>query len=131
MIGVEYVISRRLFETLPQEEQKMWHSHSFDVKSGSFYAPGLPAAMEVPLMNEIADTYGKTWIFWQTDRGDALPLGEPKLMMVATKPGQWQESLFQQRPNAEEIRKSREKMEMPPVHPNADWGAHMPEQKSA
>ena len=31
LIGVEYIISRRLFEALPEEEKKYWHSHRFEV----------------------------------------------------------------------------------------------------
>lgn len=29
--GVEYILSDRLFESLPQEEQKLWHSHAHEV----------------------------------------------------------------------------------------------------
>lgn len=31
LIGIEYIISRKLFETLPMEERKYWHSHEFEV----------------------------------------------------------------------------------------------------
>jgi len=27
IMGVEYIISERLFKTLPEEEKKLWHSH--------------------------------------------------------------------------------------------------------
>lgn len=37
MIGIEYVISKKLFETLPMEEQRLWHSHGYDVKSGTIF----------------------------------------------------------------------------------------------
>jgi Protein of unknown function (DUF1264) len=37
LIGIEYIISRRLFEGLPADEKKYWHSHSHEVG-------GLPAA---------------------------------------------------------------------------------------
>lgn len=30
LIGIEYIISRRLFESLPEEEKKMWHSHQYE-----------------------------------------------------------------------------------------------------
>lgn len=32
LIGIEYIISRRLFESLPEEEKKLWHSHSYEVR---------------------------------------------------------------------------------------------------
>ena len=31
LIGIEYIISRRLFESLPEEEKKLWHSHTYEV----------------------------------------------------------------------------------------------------
>jgi hypothetical protein len=31
LIGVEYIISARLFEQLPAEEKKYWHSHVYEV----------------------------------------------------------------------------------------------------
>ena len=31
LIGIEYIISRRLFESLPEEERKLWHSHTYEV----------------------------------------------------------------------------------------------------
>jgi hypothetical protein len=37
------VVSERLFLQLDKEERKNWHSHAYDIKSGSFIAPGLPA----------------------------------------------------------------------------------------
>lgn len=33
LIGVEYIISDDIFETLPPEEQKLWHSHAYEVFS--------------------------------------------------------------------------------------------------
>lgn len=30
LIGIEYIISRRLFEQLPEEEKKYWHSHQYE-----------------------------------------------------------------------------------------------------
>lgn len=29
--GVEYIISDTIFEKLPPEEQKLWHSHTYEV----------------------------------------------------------------------------------------------------
>jgi len=97
LIGIEYVCSEKLFASLPAEEQKLWHSHQFDILSGSFIAPGLPAVAERELQRNLINTYGKTWVLWQVDRGDTLPIGVPQLMMVATKPGEWNPSLFKTR----------------------------------
>lgn len=43
---------------------------------------------ETKEMEEVIGLYGKTYHFWQVDRGDQLPLGKPELMMSLTKAGQ-------------------------------------------
>ena len=43
---------------------------------------------ETEAMRDIMDLYGKTWHFWQVDRGDELPLGKPVLMGSLTHEGQ-------------------------------------------
>ncbi|APA08063.1 hypothetical protein SS1G_00289 [Sclerotinia sclerotiorum 1980 UF-70] len=86
LIGVEYMITRRLYEKLGEEERKLWHSHDYEVKSGMLILPNptVPDAVwtmaETEEMKEIVGLYGKTFHFWQTDRGDELPLGMPMLM---------------------------------------------------
>lgn len=81
------MVSPRLFVTLPTEERRLWHTHEFEVKSGMLIMPtpsGVPnAAWEVAETAEMRDLipiYGKTYHFWQVDRGDPVPLGTPQLM---------------------------------------------------
>jgi len=88
LIGIEYIVSARIFESLPAEEKKLWHSHNYEVKSGVLTAPEAPEDAEKDLMKVLIGTYGKTWHTWQVDRGDKLPLGIPQLMMAFTKDGQ-------------------------------------------
>ncbi|KAE8408086.1 hypothetical protein BDV37DRAFT_208708 [Aspergillus pseudonomiae] len=87
LLGVEYMITPRLFSTLPPEEKKLWHSHEYEVKSGMLVMPapsGIPATVwetaETAEMRDILPLYGKTYHFWQVDRGDPVPLGAPVLM---------------------------------------------------
>ena len=51
--------------------------------------PNVPNAVwevaETEEMKEVIGLYGKTYYFWQVDRGDTLPLGKPELMMSFTK----------------------------------------------
>lgn len=63
------------------------HSHEFEVKSGMLILPTPPGMVEsvwemaeTEAMKEVMGLYGKTWHFWQVDKGDELPLGYPKLM---------------------------------------------------
>jgi Protein of unknown function (DUF1264) len=39
-------------------------------------------------MNQVIGLYGKTWHFWQVDRGDKLPLGYPKLTGILSEANQ-------------------------------------------
>lgn len=93
LMGVEYIISERLFKTLPPEEK----SHQYEVKSGSLVAPGLPQVADKALMSKIVNTYGKTWHTWHTDRDKTLPMGIPALMMGFTGDGQLDPALLADR----------------------------------
>lgn len=132
LIGIEYIISEALFNGLPAEEKKLWHSHKFEVMSGQLVAPGLPDVAEKELMKKLVTTYGKTWHTWQVDRGDKLPLGLPKLMMGFTADGQVTPELVKQRDKDFNIdsNKKREKRSDIPTHevaPEADaWQKGQP-----
>ncbi|KAK9714496.1 hypothetical protein RND81_06G098900 [Saponaria officinalis] len=88
LIGVEYIISERLFEALPPEEQKLWHSHYYEIKSGLWVTPRVPEALAKSELDNLAKTYG-----------DLLPVGEPALMMSPQMepPGTIRPPLLQQR----------------------------------
>lgn len=92
IIGIEYMITPRLYATLDPTEQTLWHSHVFEVKSGMLIMPKpslVPDAVwevaENKEMEEVIELYGKVYHLWQVDRGDKLPLGEPKLMTSFTE----------------------------------------------
>lgn len=88
LIGVEYIVSEKLFREFPDEEKELWHSHHYEVSSGALVIPDLTSEKELEAMKMVVSTYGKTWHTWQIDRGDKLPLGLPQLMMGFTKDGQ-------------------------------------------
>ena len=94
LIGIEYVITEKLFKTLSEEEKAFWHSHVYEVKSGYLVAPNLPNVAEHELMESLIKTYGKTIHTWQVDRGDQLPIGPPQLMMAFTADGQMKPELI-------------------------------------
>lgn len=43
---------------------------------------------ETKEMEEVVGLYGKTFHFWQVDRGDIVPLGMPQLMLSLTDDSQ-------------------------------------------
>jgi len=127
LIGVEYIISEKLFNTLPQEERKYWHSHVYEVKSGILVAPSIPEKIERVDMEKLVTTYGKTFHLWQVDRGDPLPIGPPSLMMSLTKDGQVDQRLveeFKKQTGVDpaERRAAREKIPIPTILPGANQG---------
>jgi hypothetical protein len=88
LMGVEYIVSAKLFATLPDDEKALWHSHVHEVKSGQLIAPGIPEVAEHELMEKLVGTYGKTIHTWHTDQQRALPIGIPQIMMGFTADGQ-------------------------------------------
>ena len=97
IMGIEYIISERLFKKLSGEEKKLWHSHDYEVSSGSLIAPGIPEIAEHELMEKLISTYGKTIHTWHTDQERSLPIGSPMIMMGFTKEGQLHPELLADR----------------------------------
>lgn len=125
IMGIEYIISERLFKQLPEEEKKLWHSHVFEVKSGTLIAPGIPQVAEHELMEKLVSTYGKTIHTWHTDQDRQLPIGSPQIMMGFTKEGQLRPALLEERDkrlkvSTAEKKESRKDIPAPPVLPGAN-----------
>lgn len=99
--GIEYIISEKLFETLPEEERKYWHPHNAEILSGQLVAPGVPQPAEKALMKDKMNSYGKTWHVWNTgamgQAGDSLPLGPAELAWSFNRDGEARPGLVEQR----------------------------------
>lgn len=118
LLGVEYIISERLFEGLPEDERAMWHPHNYEVLGGQLVAPGLPAAAEKALVKMLLNSYGKTWHLWDVgthagEPGVGLPLGPAHLMWSFNADGQLDATLERKRNKRLEVsieqkRKERE-----------------------
>ena len=125
LMGVEYIITGKLFKTLSPEEKRLWHSHVYEVKSGELIAPGIPEAAERELMKKLVATYGKTIHTWHTDQERELPTGSPMLMMGFTKDGQLDKRLIADRDkrlkvNTEDRKLERKDIATPAIDPNAN-----------
>ncbi|CAH9055583.1 unnamed protein product, partial [Cuscuta europaea] len=68
LIGVEYIISENIYETLSKDEQKLWHSHAYEIKAGLWVNPRIPEMLVRPDLENLVKTYGKFWCTWQSDR---------------------------------------------------------------
>src|SRR4051794_36001688 len=96
LIGIEYIISEERFRNLPDDEKRLWHSHHYEVKSGTLVALGIPELAERAYFKDLVTTYGKTFHTWQYDRDD-FPYGIPQLMMGFTEDGQVDNALVEAR----------------------------------
>ncbi|MCE9554834.1 MAG: OBAP family protein [Planctomycetes bacterium] len=79
LLGVEYIISDRLYRDLADEEKKYWHPHTYEVLGGGLIAPEMAADDEMKFMKALLTTWGKTWHTWP-DPTTKVPLGEPLLI---------------------------------------------------
>lgn len=86
ILGVEYIISDKLYRGLPDAEKKYYHPHTYEVTAGLLIAPGMKPADEDKLMAGLVTTWGKTWHTWP-DPKTQVPMGDPLLMWSATKDG--------------------------------------------
>lgn len=125
------MITPRLYKTLPEEERKLWHSHVYEVKSGMLILPtpaAVPSAVwdiaEQKEMEDVIGLYGKTYHFWEVDKGDKLPMGQPKLMMSLTAEDAVNEKIKEAwadrdkrfRVDSAKKRSQREYIEKPEIH---------------
>lgn len=121
------MITPKLYDTLSKEERKLWHSHAYEVKSGMLIMPNraVPeSAWEVAEnmeMDQVVHLYGKVYHLWQTDRGDTLPLGPPKLMTSFTADGQFDFKHVRDRDRRfgvdyEQKREARKDIPVPVIH---------------
>lgn len=95
LTGLEFIISEKLFETLPQDERQFWHPHNYEILSGQLVGPGLPEAAEKELMRRKMNSYGKTWHVWM--QGDQLPLGPAHLAWSFNRDGEAKPGLAEER----------------------------------
>lgn len=123
--GIEYIISEKLYATLPAGERQYWHPHNGEILSGLLVAPGLPEAAEHALMKKKMNSYGKTWHMWNTGAngkpGDVLPLGPPMLAWSFNRDGELLPSMVDARDTRMKVhtggkRKARADLE-PLAHP--------------
>lgn len=81
-------------------------------------------AAETKEMEQVVGLYGKTYHFWQVDRGDKVPMGEAQLMMSFTREEQFERfrevvGERDQRFGVSHVQKSEKRagIEDPVVHP--------------
>jgi len=124
LLGIKYIITEKLFKSVPEFEKKFWTSNAYAVRSGITVAPGLPWTMEHKLMSDLAPTYSKAMSMWDVYR-DPLPFGAPSLLITPTHDGQVNPRLIQERDarlgvNTAKEKEHRRDIPMPRLQPGSD-----------
>ncbi|HEU5073930.1 MAG TPA: OBAP family protein [Polyangiaceae bacterium] len=93
LIGLEYIISDKLFESLPAAEKKHWHPHNYEILSGQLILPAVPDIAEKAALAKKLNSYGKTWHVWDTGHAGhpaahELPVGQPLLAWSYNRDGE-------------------------------------------
>jgi hypothetical protein len=114
LIGVEYIVSDDIFQTLPAEEKKYWHPHEFEIRTGLLTMTGIQPDCEKKLVKGLLKTWGKVWHTWPDPKTD-LPIGPPVLMWSATKEAEVRDDLIRARDkryqiDIHELRRQRSKV---------------------
>jgi len=85
LMGLEYVVADNIFNTFPEEERKLWHSHQFEVKAGMVVVLNASQDDEKKYLEFLVNSYGKTFHSWLANEGQTYPFGVPHLMMAFTQ----------------------------------------------
>jgi hypothetical protein len=91
LMGIEYIVSEKTYETFPENEKQYWHPHNYEILSGALSAPGLPSPTEKSALKAKMNSYGKTWHVWRTPKccnGTRLPFGKPTLQWSLNHDGE-------------------------------------------
>ena len=101
MTGVEYIVSEKVFETLPRAERAYWHPHNYEILSGQLVVPGVSIAAEKKALAGKMNSYGKTWHTWRagasTRAADPVPMGKPDLAWSFNADGELPQALLDAR----------------------------------
>lgn len=95
LLGIEYIISDKTYQSLPAQEKKYWHPHAYEIISGQLIVPDLSDMGDKALEGFIT-SWGKTFHTWPDPSTD-IPLGEPLLMWSAGADGQISKEMIDKR----------------------------------
>jgi hypothetical protein len=119
--GVEYIISEKLYATLPSEEKPYWHPHNYEILSGTLRMPGLPDAAEEEALKGKINSYGKTWHFWKAgvfgQDADAVPLGPAHLAWSFNRDGEAKPGMVEARDSRMDLNTGEARRD------RADWAS--------
>ena len=125
LIGNEYFITQAIFNTLPDSERNLWHSHPFEIQTGLFIAPDLNPEEELEVVQWLMGTFGKVTDTWQ--HYEDFPLGPPTVGLALGLVSQvnWtlageMDQIFNMSTTYQQRQQQRAGLVTPPRTPGAD-----------
>lgn len=82
LIGVEYLVTDAVYQTMPAEEKLFWHDHENEIDAGLFRSLTQTGAAEAQTLAAIRPLWGKVVHTWAT--GKTYPSGPPRLFWAVT-----------------------------------------------
>lgn len=82
LIGVEYLVSDRVYQAMPAEEKAYWHDHKYEVDAGLLKSLTQSGAEEKATLAKVRTLWGKVYHTWAS--GKIYPAGPPRLFWAVT-----------------------------------------------
>lgn len=82
LIGVEYLVSDAVHQTMPAEEQAYWHDHKYEVDAGLLRSLTERGEAEKKTMAGVRTLWGKVYHTWVS--GQSYPSGPARLFWSVT-----------------------------------------------
>lgn len=82
LIGIEYLVTDAVYQTMPAEEKLFWHDHENEIDAGLFRSLTQTGAAEAETLATIRPLWGKIAHTWVT--GKTYPMGPPRLFWAVT-----------------------------------------------
>ncbi len=105
LIGIEYLVSDKIYQAMPEAEKAYWHDHEYEVDAGLVRSLTQSGEEERATLAKVRTLHGKVFHTWV--QGQTYPEGPAKLFWSAT--GKPPFTLPENAPTAPELAK--------PVHP--------------
>jgi Protein of unknown function (DUF1264) len=82
LIGIEYLVTDAIYQTMPEAEKAYWHDHNFEVDSKLIRSLTQSGAEEAATLGVVRKLWGKVYHTWV--EGKTYPEGPPKLFWSVT-----------------------------------------------
>lgn len=82
LIGIEYLVSDAIYQSMPDDEKLYWHDHKFEVDSGLLKSLTQSGNEEAATLAQVRTMWGKVYHTWVD--GKSYPRGPARLFWSVT-----------------------------------------------